>query len=278
MHNGSGSGAAVWVSWAGGVYDVTNFLEEHPGGKSKIVLAAGQALEPFWALYGGTPSPLEAPLTPLAHQTEHVRALLERHRIGNLSPPLPGVAPPPSTDPFALDPPRHPGLVVRSARPFNAETPLPVLGDEITPTELFYVRNHLPVPQVHLEDWRLRLTRPDGTEVALTLADLQAYPPHTITATLQCAGNRRNEMSEARPGVRGGPWETGALSTATWTGVRLRDVLLAQGVDEQEAVLRHVHFEGLDRDADKAYGASIPLSAALDPYPPPPLTFPPLSP
>lgn len=37
--------------------------------------------------------------------------------------------------------------MVRSAKPMNAETPLELLaGSLITPTELFYVRNHLPVP------------------------------------------------------------------------------------------------------------------------------------
>jgi cytochrome b involved in lipid metabolism len=32
------------------VYDVTDFIKQHPGG-NKILLAAGGALEPFWSLY-----------------------------------------------------------------------------------------------------------------------------------------------------------------------------------------------------------------------------------
>lgn len=52
-------------------------------------------------------------------------------------------------DPYANEPKRHRALLVRSAKPFNAETPTDALGSgPTTPNELFYVRNHLPVPHV----------------------------------------------------------------------------------------------------------------------------------
>lgn len=41
----------VWVTYAGGVYDITEFIASHPGGASRISMAAGGALEPFWKLY-----------------------------------------------------------------------------------------------------------------------------------------------------------------------------------------------------------------------------------
>ena len=41
----------VWVTYAGGVYDITEFIDSHPGGSSRISMAAGGALEPFWKLY-----------------------------------------------------------------------------------------------------------------------------------------------------------------------------------------------------------------------------------
>ena len=48
----------------------------------------------------------------------------------------------------------------------------------------------------------------------------------------------------------GNAWGVGAMSNATWTGVRLRDVLLASGAAteaEQEAgIVRHIQFEGVD--------------------------------
>lgn len=52
-------------------------------------------------------------------------------------------------DPYSNEPSRLPSLVVRSAKPFNAETPPELLADSlITPNDLFYVRNHLPVPHL----------------------------------------------------------------------------------------------------------------------------------
>lgn len=52
-------------------------------------------------------------------------------------------------DPYSGEPQRHPALVVRSQKPFNAETPAELLtGKLYTPNDLFYVRNHLPVPAV----------------------------------------------------------------------------------------------------------------------------------
>ena len=52
-------------------------------------------------------------------------------------------------DPYANEPERHPALVVRTQKPFNAETPGALLaGAALTPVDLFYVRNHLPVPHI----------------------------------------------------------------------------------------------------------------------------------
>lgn len=52
-------------------------------------------------------------------------------------------------DPYIAEPSRHPALIPRSSNPCNAETPASLLAaNPITPTDLFYVRNHLPVPQV----------------------------------------------------------------------------------------------------------------------------------
>ena len=48
---GGGGGKPVWVTFRGGVYDVSDFVSSHPGGQEKIMLAAGKDLEPFWRLY-----------------------------------------------------------------------------------------------------------------------------------------------------------------------------------------------------------------------------------
>ena len=43
--------ARIWVTYKDGVYDITEFVEAHPGGASKIMLAAGKAIDPYWNLF-----------------------------------------------------------------------------------------------------------------------------------------------------------------------------------------------------------------------------------
>ena len=57
-------------------------------------------------------------------------------------------------------------------------------------------------------------------KLSLSLDDLKNnYKPVTITTTIQCAGNRRAEMSDFKT-VKGLSWGTCAIGTARWTGVR----------------------------------------------------------
>ena len=48
-HNNLNDG--IWVTYKDNVYDITNFIENHPGGKDKILLSAGKSLEPYWNVY-----------------------------------------------------------------------------------------------------------------------------------------------------------------------------------------------------------------------------------
>ena len=41
----------VWVTYNGEVYDITKFIQNHPGGRDKISLAAGKDIGPFWKMY-----------------------------------------------------------------------------------------------------------------------------------------------------------------------------------------------------------------------------------
>lgn len=101
-------------------------------------------------------------------------------------------------DPFANDPVRNPMLIVHTRKPFNAETPSQLIGkDFLTPNEVFFVRNHLPVPDIDETDYRLELTGL-GLEKTyeFTLNDLKQLPQHEIICSIQCAGNRRKEFNE----------------------------------------------------------------------------------
>ncbi|KAK5615671.1 hypothetical protein CRENBAI_023645 [Crenichthys baileyi] len=243
----------VWVTFKGGVYDITEFVAMHPGG-NKILLAAGGALEPFWALYA-------------VHDQDHVLEILSQYKVGELSPEdLKKQEDAKSLDPYSSDPERHPVLRVKCKKPFNAEPPPEILGDSyITPHVLFFKRNHLSVPQVDPASYRLNVEGFPGGALSLSLEDLKTrFPKHTIIATMQCAGNRRSEMNKVKR-VNGLNWGITAIGNAKWSGVRLRDVLLAAGFGPEVAKwARHVHFEGLDKDVTgTAYGTSIPINKAI---------------
>ncbi|KAJ8259592.1 hypothetical protein GJAV_G00171200 [Gymnothorax javanicus] len=242
----------IWVTYKGGVYDITEFVARHPGG-SKIMLAAGGALEPFWAMYA-------------VHNQEHVLEILAEYKVGELSTEeRQQQQATVTTDPYAGDPPRHLALRVNNLKPFNAEPPAEILTENyITPTAFFFKRNHLPVPKVDPTTYRLEIEGLPGGSVSLTLDELKSrFPKHTVTATLQCAGNRRSEMNRVKV-VKGLNWGIAAISNATWAGARLRDVLLAAGYTPGSGTVRHVQFEGLDKDVSgTTYGASIPVGKAL---------------
>jgi sulfite oxidase len=162
---------------------------------------------------------------------------------------------------------KHPALVVWTEEPLNAETPLDLLcRSPITPTELFYVRNHGPVPEVELGSYRLAVGGLVAEPLSLSLGDLGRFERVTATAAMTCAGNRRSELAALTPIPGQAPWGPGAVGNAVWGGVRLRDVLRAAGADETAG---HVAFAGLDQaveDGERVeFGGSIPLDKALGP-------------
>ncbi|VDM46102.1 unnamed protein product [Toxocara canis] len=244
----------IWVTYQGGVYDITDFIETHPGG-DKILLAAGGAIDPYWNVYD-------------VHKTPSVIEMMEEMRIGNLDPRdivIEEIKA--EDDPYRNDPKRHPALIVNSQRPFNAETPAELLMDSFhTPNQLFFTRSHMPVPVTDIKTHRVRI---DGLglrrPVVLSVDDLKRkFKEVTISATLQCAGNRRVEMAKFKK-VQGLAWKGQAIGNAKWTGVRLRDVLISAGINPNDKRLKHVRFSGADNDGEgHYYGASISFTKAMD--------------
>lgn len=155
-------------------------------------------------------------------------------------------------------------LVVHQEDPFNAETGVASLGDAVTDTDAFYVRGHGAVPEIDPDAWRLRVHGLVERELSLSLATVrEAFRERTVTATLQCAGNRRAGLMALRDIAGEAPWGPGATGTATWTGVALADVLALAGP------LKHasdVGFEGADVSPEaqpvQQFGGSIPLDKA----------------
>ncbi len=115
----------------------------------------------------------------------------------------------------------------------------------LTPTDRFYIRNHAPTPRIDASTWRLRV---DGTGVRRTTEfsyeELHAMPQTSTIRSIECAGNGRVFFAENfGQAAEGTQWRLGAMSTAEWTGVRLRDILETAGVSPHA---RDVMLEGLD--------------------------------
>ena len=157
-------------------------------------------------------------------------------------------------------------MVVHGTDPYNAEpAPHALAGRHLTPLDAFYTRNHGPVPDLDPATWRLRVDGLVATPLELTMAALQdEFDQHTVTATLQCAGNRRRDLNRVSPVSGEDPWGPGATGTASWTGARLADVLHNAGIQEQA---RHVCFSAPDRTVPATpthtYGSSVEVHKAL---------------
>ncbi|KAG6012065.1 hypothetical protein E4U54_007748 [Claviceps lovelessii] len=257
--HGAGSDSP-WVIHHDKVYDITEWIAAHPGGQV-ILRAAGGSIDPYWDIF-------------TIHKNQYVYDILSQYLIGYVDQAdlIEGKpAQDQIEDPFQNEPERHPSLITRTAKPRNAETPPEALSSHfLTPNELFYVRNHMWVPNVEAttsEEHRLTIELFDGTIKEYTLRDLKTkFPSRKVTAVLQCSGNRRSHMSQdSGRQTNGLPWESGAISNASWEGVLLSDVLADAGFDLNEArnglgETKHVQFTGLE-----AYGASIPIKKAVDP-------------
>jgi sulfite oxidase len=152
-------------------------------------------------------------------------------------------------------------LIVRSGRPEDLETPVHLLDSWITPNDLFYVRSHFYTPMIDASSWRLQVDGDVERTLLLTLDDIRQMPSTTVTATLECAGNGRAFFD---PPVAGIQWEKGAVGTATWTGVRLGDVL-----DRARAIAsaRYVWLDGADLGIGAApdFIRSLPIDKAMQP-------------
>ncbi|KDP46286.1 hypothetical protein JCGZ_10126 [Jatropha curcas] len=174
---------------------------------------------------------------------------------------------------YAQEPPRHPSLKINSKQPFNAEPPRSALvSSYVTPVDLFYKRNHGPIPIVDdIERYSVTISGLIDRPRELFMKDIWKLPKYNVTATLQCAGNRRTAMSNVRK-VRGVGWDVSAIGNAVWGGAKLADVLELVGISKLTSATKsggkHVEFVSIDKCKEEnggPYKASIPLSQATNP-------------
>jgi len=258
----------IWVTYNGDVYDITRFIQNHPGGRDKISLAAGKDIAPFWKMYpqhfnSDEPFNLLAPMKIGVLHEDDQRAEEAAAEVAEET----------DSDPFDLEPEGllSPNLNYHGHRPYNAESPSPLLSDNwITPTNRWFVRNHHPMPLIDDKDYILTISGlglPHGhvdRAVTFTLADLQSkFNKTVVTSSIQCGGNRRDQMNKVRK-TFGSPWNVSAMSNAKFGGVLLSDLLRSVGVDINSATaagINHIQFAGAE-----GMEASIPVQKGLNPW------------
>jgi len=159
----------------------------------------------------------------------------------------------------------HPELIVREREPLNGGPPAHLITrSHVTPNDLFFVRNHAPVPDINPDEYRLEIDGLVDKPLNLSLAELTDLPQIRVEATLQCAGNRRTDLFALADVPGEIAFGNEAISHAAWAGVSLAHVLERAGVKPDA---EHVEFVGLDKcqknDKTFGFGGSIPLKKAL---------------
>ena len=155
------------------------------------------------------------------------------------------------------------GLSILNNRPLNAETPSHLLDDTITPNDRHFIRNNGLVPQIDATDWTLTVDGEVHTPLVLTLEQLKRFKQYTYALQIECGGNGRAGFN---PPAKGNQWTYGAIGCATYTGVKMRDVLHSAGL-KNSAVYTGYYGEDphLSGDPNKIpISRGTPISKALD--------------
>tara|TARA_R110002050_G_scaffold60397_3_gene133999 strand:+ start:1580 stop:2788 length:1209 start_codon:yes stop_codon:yes gene_type:complete len=167
-------------------------------------------------------------------------------------------------DPFKMFS-KNKEMIVLNDKPWNIEAQAHLLDDKITPNSCMFIRNNGLVPEnIDVENWVLKI---DGESVAkektYTLSDLKSkFKHHTYQLTIECGGNGRSEFN---PPAKGNQWTVGAVHCASWTGVRLKDVLEDVGIKNNAVYIGyHATDIHLSRDPKKEpISRGCPMSKAL---------------
>lgn len=104
--------------------------------QTRLYIKYSEFSAPFWNIYQ-------------QHNTEMVRGILAEYKIGKLEKLPDSENPPDLQNPYWNEPERHPAIKVNKLAPFNGEPPPSLLTrDFITPNDLHFIRNRLPVPDI----------------------------------------------------------------------------------------------------------------------------------
>ncbi|MFY9560344.1 MAG: sulfite oxidase [Terriglobales bacterium] len=166
-----------------------------------------------------------------------------------------------ATNPESISVPGKDDMIVRSYRFLDLETPVELMTEWITPVNHFFVRNHMFEPaKIDAGSLKLNIGGEVAKPLMLSLADLEKVPAHSVTNTMECAGNGRSLHNPKVPGIQ---WGKGAVGNAKFSGASLKVLLEKAGVKDSG---RHVMFRGLDEVPGKVppFIRSIPIEKAID--------------
>jgi len=164
-------------------------------------------------------------------------------------------------DPPGVVMPGSEGMILRSQRFLDLETPPDFINSWLTPVPHFFVRNHMHEPStLEANEWVLTISGEVDKPLTFSLADLNKLESHAVVNALECAGNGRGFQQPRVPGVQ---WGRGAVGNARFSGPRLGQLLERAGV---KTTGKHVSFHGLDEVPGKVppFIRSIPMEKAAD--------------
>ncbi len=163
-------------------------------------------------------------------------------------------------DPFKLFD-KSKEMVVLNDRPWNMEAQAHLLNEKVTSNQFMFIRNNGKIPEkIDVKNWKIVF---DGESVkeskTYTLEELTSkFKQYTYQLTLECGGNGRSEFD---PPAKGNQWTVGAVSCATWTGVRLRDVLEDVGIKDDAVYIGYhaadTHLSGDPKKEPISRGAPM---------------------
>ncbi|RZW49473.1 MAG: molybdopterin containing oxidoreductase [Flavobacteriaceae bacterium] len=168
------------------------------------------------------------------------------------------------TDPFTLFN-KDKDMQILNDKPWNIEAQAHLLNDNITPNKYMFIRNNGLIPEIlDARQWKLTI---DGESVknptSFNIQELKSkFKQYTYQLTLECGGNGRSEFN---PPAKGNQWTVGAVSSAEWTGVRLKDVLNDVGIKSNAVYVGYHAIDlHLSQDPEKeVISRGIPMKKAM---------------
>src|ERR1700724_92966 len=103
----------------------------------------------------------------------------------------------------SIDVPGEDGMIVRSYRFLDLETPVEYFNTWITPLPHFFVRNHMHEPsELNPENWNLTIGGEGEKSFTMSLAELSKIEAHEEVNTLESPGTGRSSFGQQVPGVQ----------------------------------------------------------------------------